>query len=225
MKLFRRSPLSMVRSINLIKATDDELSTTSLNSTLTVESKTKNSRKSKQADGRRRVNFDDSSNVYHTNTQMDREEVKELWCTGADMKQYKAQTAFLAKEINRAEKANVAPFSYTRVVLGAYDACCRIQTEATTSPLSETERKHFDKWMEASISRIGLERICIREMAQDKYARRSHVVDAVMEVQDSLVPGSRDGDELMREAAMAISRASRLFAHELAEAHAAVNMQ
>ena len=152
---------------------------------------------------------------------MDREEIKELWSTGAEMKQYKAQTAFLAKEINRAEKANVAPFSYHRVVLGAYDACCRMQTETDASPLTEIERKHFNKWMEVSISRIGLERICIREMAQDKYARRAHVVDAVLEVQENLVPGVKDGDELMREAARSVSLASRLFARELAQAQAA----
>mmetsp|Transcript_4243 Transcript_4243/g.8639 ORF Transcript_4243/g.8639 Transcript_4243/m.8639 type:complete len:225 (+) Transcript_4243:126-800(+) len=223
MKLFRRSPRSLIRASSLIKAVDDELSIDSLNSTVTVEQKTKDSRKSKRG-GRRRVQFDDKI-VSHRNIQMDREEVRELWCTGADMKQYKAQTAFLAKEINRAEKANVAPFSYHRVVLGVYDACCRVQTETTNSPLTETERKHFDKWMEVSISRIGLERICIREMAQDKYARRAHVVDAVLEVQDHLVPGIREGDELMREAAVAISRASRIFAQELAKAQAAANMQ
>lgn len=152
---------------------------------------------------------------------MDREEVKALWSTTAEMKQFKAQTAFLAKEINRAEKANVAAFSYQRVVLGAYDACCRMQAETDASPLTNTESKHFNKWMEVSISRIGLERICIREMAQDKYARRAHVVDSVLEVQESLLPGMRDGDELMREAAQSISRSSRLFARELAKAQAA----
>ena len=218
MKLLRRSPLSMVRNSFLTKTSDDELSIASQTSTFTVDSPTKSKSSSSP---RRRVQFDTSMNVYHKNTVMDREAVRDLWSTGAEMKQFKAQTAFLAKEINRAEKANVAPFSYQRVVLGAYDACCRMQTEITTSPLTETERKHFNKWMEVSISRIGLERICIREMAQDKYARRAHVVDAVLEVQENLLPGIRDGDELMREASQSISRASRLFARELAHAQAA----
>ena len=224
MKLFRRSSRSIIRANSLIKTTtDDELSIDSLTSTVTVEARTKDPKKSKR-DRRRRVRFDDKI-VYHKNVKMDREEVRELWCTSTDMKQYKAQTVFLAREINRAEKSNAAPFSYHRVVLGAYDACCRVRTEIDTSPLTETERKHLDKWMEVSTSRIGLERICIREMAQDKYARRAHVVDAVLEVQDSLVYGSRDGDELMRSAAMTISRASRLFAQELAKAQAAANIQ
>lgn len=224
MKLFRRSPLSKVRNNNLIKANDDELSTNSLNSTLTADPKGKDYKTSKKAHPRR-VHFDDSRPVCHRNMQMDREEVRDLWCSGADLKQYKTQTAFLAKEINRAEKANVAPFSYHRVVLGAYDACCRIQSETDVPPLTETDGKHFNKWMEVSISRIGLERICIREVAQDKYARRVHVVDAVLEVQDGLISACREGDELMREAAMSISRASRLFAHQLAKAQAAANSQ
>lgn len=152
---------------------------------------------------------------------MDNEEIKLLWSTSAEMKQFKAQTAYLAKEINRAEKSNIAPFSYHRVVLGAYDACCRTPTETNASPLTEAERKHFDKWMEVSISRIGLERMCIREIAQDKYARRAHVTDAVLEVQESILPGTPEGDELMREASQSISRASRLFSRELAKAQAA----
>lgn len=227
MKLLRRSRLSMVRNSFLSKSTDDELSVASQTSTLTVDRTPE-----KQAAGTsassssfgRRVDFDETSNIHYTNVQMDREEIKQLWSTGSEMRQFKAQTAFLAKEINRAEKANIAPFSYQRVVLGAYDACCRMQMETDLSPLTESERKHFDKWMEVSVSRIGLERVCIREMAKDKYARRAHVVDAVLEVQDSLLPGARGGDEIMREAAIAISRPSRLFARELAKAQAA-NLQ
>jgi hypothetical protein len=200
-----------------------------MSSTMTVDSLLKDdvSNSLPQSSSRRRVHFDETNNVYHANTVMDRDEINELWSTGAEMRQFKQQTSILAKEINRAEKVNVAPFSYHRVVLGAYDACCRmtIESNASFSPLTEAEMKHFNKWMEVSISRIGLERICIREIAQDKYARRAHVVDAVLEVQENLHPCTRDGDELMRKASQHISRASRLFAFELAKAQAASSTQ
>lgn len=224
MKLLRRSPLSMVRQGIFSKTSDDD-STASYGSTITVDFPRKLVGGSTSKKAGRHVHFQESANVYHTNTMMDRDEINELWSTGSEMRQFKQQTACLAKEINRAEKANVAPFSYHRVVLGAYDACCRVSIESSESPLTETEKKHFTKWMEVSISRIGLERICIREMAQDKYARRAHVVDAVLEVQENLLPGAREGDEMMRAASQHISRASRLFAMELAQAQAASSTQ
>lgn len=216
MKLLRRTPLSMARHVYLSKVADDEVSVASMHSTFAVDSPAKDSRQALH----RRVTFDENRNVYHANRQMNREEVRELWSTSAEMKQCKAQTVFLAKEIIRAEKDNSAPLSYHRIVLGAYDACCRVTCENNTSPLTEVERQHLNKWMEISTSRIGMERICIREISQDKYARRAHVVDAVLDVQENLACGAQDGDELLRQASQSVSRTSRLFARELAHAQA-----
>jgi hypothetical protein len=216
MKLLRRS-FTMVRSIQAKHHMDDDnMSTASAQSTFTVESQ-----QLKQQGSRRRVQFKENLNVFHRNTQMDRQECKELWSTGAEMKQFKAQTAFIAREINRTEKVNAAPFSYQRVVLAAYDACCRMQVDTNTSVLNEIEGQHLHKWLNVATSRIGLERVCIREIAQDKYARRTHVVDAVLDVQCCLESRNHDGDELMRAASQAISRTSRQFARELAKAQAA----
>lgn len=173
---------------------------------------------------RHRVMFDESRNVVRT-TPADDCCLEERWITSAEMKQMKNKTIYLAKEINRSDKANTTQnsFSYPRVVMGVYLSCSGVALETDQSPLTAVQRKQFYKWMDAAQSRLGLERACIQELRLDKYRRRTQVVDAVMGVQECLpmVVIRDDSDELIREASQSVSRASRIFAHELAVAQAA----
>ena len=73
------------------------------------------------------------------------------------------------------------------------------------------------KYVQGHSSRIGLERLCVRDIARNKRLRRSAVVEAVLEQQASRVPGP-ERDVAMLHASQQVSRASRLFARELAQA-------
>ena len=220
MKLVRRSSFVLAKDNSHLKSLDDDLSVSSVHSTISVsETKTVDSHAFLRR-RQRRVKFDESQNEYHANTQMVKEECQELWYSFSDMKNFKAQTGSMAREIYRAEKVNTATYSYSRVVLAAYDACCRVPCETIESPLTKLERKNLHKWMEVGLSRSGLERSCIREIAQDKSNRRSQIVDSVLDIQESLA-FREDFDDVLRKATEAISRPSRLFAREVAMAQAA----
>ena len=170
---------------------------------------------------RRRVHFNEGANTYHTSAsaQLTITERVDLWHSAADMKLFKGQTSCFAREVYRAEQANPSPTSYQRVVLATYDACCRTPAETLASPLTTPERKLLRKWTHVATSRVGLERTCIRDIARDRSARRRHVVDTVLDLQESL-NFRPDTEEILRKASESISRASRLFAREMAQAHA-----
>uniref|UniRef100_A0A7S3LEL2 Uncharacterized protein n=1 Tax=Amphora coffeiformis TaxID=265554 RepID=A0A7S3LEL2_9STRA len=194
------------------RGSDDEVSITS---TFTIDLTGKQNLC--PTDQRRRVTFDESRNVYH-NTPADEACIQERWESSYDMRQMKTKTVFLAKEISRSDRCNVKQntFSYPRVVMGVYLTCSTVLHETHESPLTVAQRKQFYKWIDAAESRIGIERVCIQEMRVDKYRRRAQVVDAVMDAQYRPGVLCESRDELIRKAAQSISRASRLFARELA---------
>lgn len=227
MKLIRRSSLLLSHDNSHFKtaAAGDDFSVSSEGSTFSVSAH--------KVEGpihlpfqscqqrRRQVQFDEGQNVYHSNTVMTKDECQSLWHSRVDMKNFKQTTRAIAVEIHRSEKANTAPNSYARVVLAAYAACCRAVCDTNVSPLDNKEQKNLRKWMQVAVSRTGLDRSSIREIALERHQRRQHIAHVVMEMQESLVY-REDLDQVIRKASEAISRPSRLFAREIAEAQASM---
>ena len=196
----------------------DDMSTTSLHSTVTVDGKPA---KKEGSANRRKVRFDESRNKSYYNTKVSKEERQDLWCSRSELKRCKAMTISTARAVGRSEQCNIfSSFSYKNVLLVAYDACCQTLSERSSSPLTATESKHLQIMTQVSLDRIGLENLCIDEIRQDKQARRMHVVDAVIELQDRLPSDYVGRDEEIRELSQSISRAPRLFARVLAQAQA-----
>ena len=194
------------------RANDDEVSITS---TFTIDLTGKQN--PCPNDQRHRVTFDENRNIYHR-MPVEEEHFQERWYTSDDMRQMKSKTIFLAKEISRSDKiqAKQNTLSYPRVVMGVYLTCSSVEYETDDSPLTTSQRKQFHKWIDAAESRIGIERVCIQEIRVDKYRRRLQVVDAVMDAQYQPCIACERHDEVLRKAAESVSRASRLFARELA---------
>lgn len=197
----------------------DDMSTTSLQSTVTVDPPA-----DKEGSGNhRRVGFDESRNKSYYNTHVSKEECRDLWYRPSELKQCKAMTLSTARALGRSERSDIfTSFSYKHVLLAAYDACCQTLSERSSSPLTETERRHLQIMTHVSLDRIGLENIAMDEIRQDKQARRMHVVDAVLELQDRLPISYPGREERFRELSQSISRAPRLFARVLAQAQAKV---
>eukprot|EP00977_Amphora_coffeiformis_P005234 scaffold1123_cov168-Amphora_coffeaeformis.AAC.2 len=196
----------------------DDMSTTSLQSTVTVDGLPT---KEKGSASRRKVHFDERCNKYYDNTKVCKEDCQDLWCSRTELKRFKAMTVSTARAVGRSEQAHIfTSFSYKHVLLAAYDACCQTLSERSSSPLTETERSHMQVMTQVSLDRIGLENLCIEEIRRDKQARRMHVVDAVVELQDRLPVDLEGREERIRELSQSISRAPRLFARVLAEAQA-----
>ena len=170
----------------------------------------------------RRVQFNEALNqVHHDNDTPssdddNEEESSSTWYSDAEMKQFKANTYALAREIYRLEHQLDNVHAYSNVIAATYNACCRGLDDDVT-PLTATESQQLQKWMQVGTCRLGVERLCIKAVAADRRQRRNGIVDAVMQVQESL--GYRvDCDLVVAKTAAAWSRPSRLFARELARA-------
>ena len=163
------------------------------------------------------VRFDDASNCEYENSLYCEEDTKDYWYDAEDYRHFKSSTMFMAKEIAKTEKNNQAPFSFQRVLMRTYEACCQHTHETNTSVLSVDEKKRLARWAEMATTRLGLERWSCRAINRDKSYRRNEVVNAVLEAQDSVFPDC-DATELIRESSERVTRTSRLFARCLGEA-------
>lgn len=198
-------------------AADDDVSTTSLQSTVTVDATPVKQPCQDVPRRPRRVRFadDDNNNIYHATHY--KEDCAALWYTKTELKRFKALTISTARAIGSTVSPTGVCFNYTTVLLTAYDACCQTLTERTSSPLSATEAQHLQILCTVSVDRVGLESLAIDAIRHDKQVRRVHVVDAVMALQER---GTATADDL-RQTSMAISRAPRLYARVVAHAQAA----
>lgn len=229
MKLLNLSSLSMNRkrkfvanNKGIITIDDDSVaSTLSTVSTLPESCKSQDicTTDSDSSSTTRRVVFNEMNNVYYENTK-EEEDYPQRWLKAEEMKECKAQAIFLAREIYKSDQNfMVGHFTYSCVLLNAYQAC---KNDAFNlfhkkkAPLTSMERQRLALYVQGHAGRLGLEGLCIRDLAKDKRTRRKAVVQAVLAVQDAdnTVKGIRD-------ASMSVSRPSRLFAYELARAQAA----
>jgi hypothetical protein len=186
---------------------------------------------------KKRVRFSALDNKFHDNTVIDKEDCKDLWYQAPDYKHFKGATKYLAREIAQSEPLNrsSSPYSYHRVLKRTYKACVTYDpfdetASAICSVLTATEEKRLSDWMQVSTSRLGLERMAIRELAVDRSMRRQEMVETVLEMQEEAMEERHlsgcdfDADaqaEMMRQACEEISRPSRLFAQCLAQGQAA----
>jgi hypothetical protein len=125
----------------------------------------------------------------------------------------KFMCASLVKQVAKVERQVKEDRSYRSVILRVYDHCCE------ASHVSAADDKLLKMWIERSKTRSGLERSSIPEINFDKRHRRNELMKTVLEVQRFHKAGSaQSGEELLRRTSVVASRASRLFAWQLANA-------
>ena len=161
------------------------------------------------------------------------------WYTLSEMQEYKNQTRWSSSEIHQMEHQEDrrdAP-SYSNVVEQIYAVCCRAAHEIqgeddddddnSYSILTHIEQKNLSRYVQGHVSRIGLERLCVREIARDKRQRRVAVVDAALEQQQQQQQqqqhealkrhsSGHHREQAISLASRSVSLASRLFAREMA---------
>ena len=233
---YRRAlPTTTVVVIEPTPQPDDEHSVSSASSTVGVINFTTPKKSKKTKVPRRRVHFDESHNQYHKAASSSSSSSSSslalspssssspTWYSESELQQFKAQTFAMAREIYRHDLlvTDEDPTSYTNVVAGVYDACRRSKQDdddddTAINLLTQQQQMLLRKWLRVGTSRLGLERLCIRAMADDRKVRRTLLVDAVMELHEHYY-----ADEVIGNTAAAWSRPSRLFAQQLAAALAA----
>jgi len=183
------------------------------------------------------VTFDLENNVEYSNIDdedSDAEFQKEVrWYSRDDYKRFKTQhVKAVVRAATASETRNCAPLSYCKVMRRTYEVCrsahCADGSSASASILSEREMAHLKRWVEFTPSRIGLEKLTVKEIGHDLKLRRAELYDTVLGLQEEaqMWQPSEGNDEyfaeMIRQCSERISRPSRWFSRSLAEAQATV---
>ena len=130
---------------------------------------------------RRRVSFQEKSNLSYQSPYNDRYETAHMWYTADEYQTFKNRHMDALKMVIRRERGNLNdPKSYNRVLERLYETSCKTPT-ATCS--DDMERLHQLLSNEFP-GRTGLEKTAIRRIRLDKKLRRRDITDAVMEIQE-----------------------------------------
>lgn len=161
------------------------------------------------------VTFNESVNVSYSNSLYSKEDAEELWYSGDDYQRFKSDFAGSVSEIIRIEKENKRKYtSYHNVMERVYLDCC------LATQVSDIDKQNFQKWVSVAISRIGLEKTVVRNIRQDKPARRGALLEVVFNLQEDSYHSPEQRSEIIACAAQKISQPSCLFATLLGQAQA-----
>lgn len=233
-------PLNLVRSslsswkfaeaVGVDHDHDDQSSTRSLGSTVTVEHAPP-----KATRRRCRVRFDEEQNLYcySSTTRPEQNDYYQsrLWYSAAELKKFKVRTVSTARAFGKTDAYYWGQtFDVTTVLLTVYNACCQTLTERISSPLSTLEMQHLQYAFASERpcadchvdSIVGLETLAIDAIYRDSQARRCQVVDAVLamqEEQESTPDRAGCHADDLCAASQSISRVPRLYARVVAQAH------
>lgn len=166
------------------------------------------------------VRFDEIQNTSFRNTQVCEEDIKKQWYSALDFERFKSETLIVGHEILRKESSKFPErFSYQGVLQLTFEMCCQCTSETDGSVLSRQQEEDLMGRMRRSSAWVGLERQIVRAIVLDKCSRRRRLISLV----STPTNVSQMGEAAIRKACMKISRPSRLFARQIAQAHAAEN--
>jgi hypothetical protein len=164
------------------------------------------------------VHFNEAENTFHDYTSvLDKEDI---WYSLKDLQQFKSSMRNSVREIVRNDRLDSSATSYQKVLERAYDACCH------SDVLSKHEEQHVEAWCPVAVaaSRLGLERFTIRSIFMDCANRKRNLAHTVLQIQELAMSNKHMSRQvqmkLIRQASVKFSRPSRLFAQQLAQAHA-----
>jgi hypothetical protein len=165
------------------------------------------------------VHFDEERNISYCNTTMAKEDCADLWYNSEDYSHFATSTECLAIKMGRADERSQSQFSFERVLLRLYGACCQCPYETTDGNLlTLVEEVHLQHWMTESPGRLGLESLSIRLIDEDRMDRHAALLNLIRDLQEMKgLTNSTAKAELVRQSCEIHSRPSRLFAMHLAQ--------
>eukprot|EP00522_Entomoneis_paludosa_P014848 CAMPEP_0172451574 /NCGR_PEP_ID=MMETSP1065-20121228/9563_1 /TAXON_ID=265537 /ORGANISM="Amphiprora paludosa, Strain CCMP125" /LENGTH=258 /DNA_ID=CAMNT_0013203537 /DNA_START=55 /DNA_END=831 /DNA_ORIENTATION=+ len=174
---------------------------------------------------RRRVRFNEGANESLTQVMWYKDECKALWYTRQDQATFKSLNTENAKDIIRSEAQNTDSQSYRPVMEHIFEVCCQGSITDDNDKDHPNLLNDFQTWVTRTTpTRLGLERLAVRALRQDKSRRRSEMVQTVLDLQEEYADGlscPAARAQLLAHEAQQISQPSRRFATLLARAQAA----
>jgi len=204
----------------------------------------------------KQVRFSASPHQYYENRSMCKEDLRnECWYSREELYLLRRDAIETAREIAAVERRNRAPFGYTRVLEQTFAACttCTVQQqhpqpeeedddeeESANKVLSPVEAEHLQQWLEIATTRLGLERLSVLKISQERQKAKRGLArllfvgkeskrikfdnnnnDGGDSGDDTTTTRSTGGDdqhaEYLRDACRQWTRPNRLFARTMAE--------
>lgn len=154
----------------MLIGSDQQIDEHSTSSTIPTVSCCKGSPLQGQQPNRKRVHF--SSHIAYN----DATTPHDSWYTAEDYKVYRETTLREVQHIIETERR--VDRKQSLVWERIYMCCCQ------GYPVSSAEYFHLQKWMNEDLTRVGLERWCVKKLSQDKSRRRRAIVAQVRQAQE-----------------------------------------
>ncbi len=184
------------------------------------------------AGNKKTVRFNDRANI-EIEAQikiLDPPYIQELWWSASALKRFREERRDLVEKNCLADKAQEqrtpALQTFLSVMHRIFEACCEVRSECDCfddcSVIPRYDLQRFLFYIHAMDYRHGLERATSDILTNDRQARRKDLVATVLQLQAEWKHHlNKDTiDLLLRDASENITRPSRLFARQLAAAHA-----
>ena len=168
------------------------------------------------------VHFNECFNEYYHNRDFCKEEIQELWYSKLDLQDFRKDLRYSVKQAQKSElklpNVFVPRSSYLATVTRIYElSCAAADTEEADDCLSASDKMMLHTVIQLRSHWIGLERSACKAIREDKSNRQQDLLDAVLALQNVCRTNDHLSDIIM-SASLAISRPSRLFAHQMAVA-------
>jgi hypothetical protein len=183
-----------------------------ISSTFTANNTNQKQQLQESTSSANKVSFNLDENEQYENEQVFKDQCYDLWYSSQDYKDFRLQTAKLAKALlKNPEKCYIGNAYFEKVITRTYAACCEAVQE-TDQVLTPNESTYLMQCMDAKI--LSMEILAVKAVGEHRSERRSVIRKAVLFVQDD----TQGNCEIIRAKSESISLASRLYAKTLAAA-------
>jgi hypothetical protein len=163
---------------------------------------------------RRGVYFAEEHNELYANTQITKEDCKDLWYSSADYVAFKENVKQVARILLKIEREDPWFQNLTK----AYQSFCHASSvkdiECIMNSLGESSSLNV-----AAV--LGMEKWILREVVKDKIQRRAQLYQQIRRVQASSSADQSSLTKMLRKASRGVSGPGRMYAHYVAQVAAA----
>ena len=151
---------------------------------------------------------------------MDAAVVDNMYFTDEEHTEFKSGAKKTARAVERKDRDDESPNTYSRVLDRIYSECSKPLEEAA---FAEDDKRALEHWVALGHCRRGLERWAVPSHDKERKIRRDVSIKSVIDVQDKVVNGQsvRDQPELIAKLYSSLTEPSRVFARIMGEADAA----
>ncbi|KAL7563907.1 hypothetical protein ACA910_008039 [Epithemia clementina (nom. ined.)] len=136
-----------------------------------------------------RVSFNEQANISYQNHQMVKTDLKNLWYSDCDFKYFKKCLTSTAKSIIQFEReCKKQSDSYRNVLERLHYACSKTSPlNCMNDLLASDDYKTMKTFTSTYVDRVGMEKMTIKRLWNDRALRRREAIDTITEMQEHAI--------------------------------------